>query len=71
MRVVKQPADVGQQSTRSHQSSDAATVDAGIAGSGGQRNSKMSVAGLTSLSRCGVLACRSPAGLVVRSQPLQ
>lgn len=31
----------------------------------GHRNSKMSVAGFTSLSRCGVLAFRSPAGLVV------
>lgn len=42
----------------------AARVHAGIAGGGGQRNSKMSVAGLTSLSRCGVLVLRSPAGLV-------
>lgn len=62
---VLKPGDDGQQNTRRHQHYDAARVDAGIAGSGGHRNTKMSATGLTSLSRCGVLAFRSPAGLVV------
>lgn len=62
---VLKPGDDGQQNMRRHQNYDAARVDAGIAGSGGHRNTKMSVTGLTSLSRCGVLAFRCPAGLVV------
>ncbi|XP_034441994.1 succinate dehydrogenase [ubiquinone] iron-sulfur subunit, mitochondrial isoform X2 [Hippoglossus hippoglossus] len=56
----------GGKNKRHGESSDAAAVDAGIAGAvgGGQRNSKMAAVCFTSLSRCGVVACRSPAGLV-------
>ncbi|KAF3856337.1 hypothetical protein F7725_017060, partial [Dissostichus mawsoni] len=54
----------GQRNIRSNKSYDAAVVYVGIAGGGGQRISKMSAACLSSLSRCGGLSFRSPAGLV-------
>ncbi|XP_019961327.1 succinate dehydrogenase [ubiquinone] iron-sulfur subunit, mitochondrial [Paralichthys olivaceus] len=57
---------VVRENKRRGESGGAAAGDAGIAGGGGrgQTSSKMAAVCFTSLSRCGVVASRSPAGLV-------